>query len=265
MSSISDDATLTVLPRVPIERNRFTALERRSTGRDVLHVGCADVGLLEERLESGQLLHLRLGRVARSLAGIDVDKDAIELLRSKGIANLFVADVCETGWGVQLRDTPTDLILVSEVIEHLSNPGFFLDQLAEFALARSAEAIFTVPSPFGLEVLRRLLRNTEFVHPDHNYWFSYHTILTLLSKHGWNATEIATYSFEDRRLLRPIADALQNKRSVIVAAKWGVRAALNTPRRMLAGFLESRSPFFSEGLIVVAAPRESPLPRATEA
>ena len=174
-------------------------------------------------------------------------------MRAFGIDNLIVADVCKAGWESSVADRPVDVVIVPEVLEHLSDPGGFLDGLAAFAFERSANAVFTVPSPFGLGVIGSLLSNVEFVHPDHNYWFSYHTVITLLEKHGWSVEQVTPYSFEDVRVVAPIIDAFRG-RGPLTGFKWSARVALRTPRRLLMRWLEKRSQFFSDGLIVTAHP-----------
>jgi len=85
-----------------------------------------------------------------------------------------------------------DLILIPEVLEHLSNPGRFLDNLKRLNFCN--DIIISVPNAFSYRVLKLIEKNhTELVHPDHNYYFSYSTIRTLLRKHGFVITDQVSY------------------------------------------------------------------------
>lgn len=72
-----------------------------------------------------------------------------------------------------------DVIIMGEVLEHLSNPGHLLDYLA----GQSVPVIITVPncgmSPY------RFGKNLEHVNPEHVAWYSYHTLKTLVERHGF--------------------------------------------------------------------------------
>lgn len=242
------------LPQIAIERGRFDALERFAFGKDVLHVGCADTGLRADRFAKGELLHERLRRVARSLHGVDISQEDVEALRCEGVPNLHVADVCDPDWARELEGATFNALVVSEVLEHVSNAGLFLTNLSRFAQRQDAAAIFTVPTPFNPRVLRALVGNYEFVHPDHKYWFSYQTVTGLMEGHGWEITALATYSFDDPRILQPIVESARGRSSAKQSLKWIAGGLREVPYRVLARWLQRRSPFFADGLIVQARP-----------
>ena len=68
------------------DRNRY--LEERVLDKSVLHVGCSDWPITEQRLEEGTLLHLRLQRTAKHLIGIDLSEAGIAALRGHGVNNV---------------------------------------------------------------------------------------------------------------------------------------------------------------------------------
>jgi 2-polyprenyl-3-methyl-5-hydroxy-6-metoxy-1,4-benzoquinol methylase len=228
------------LPRVPILRGRQDVVVERSRGKRVLHLGCVDAGLTSERLAEGGLLHGRLREVAAELWGIDSDAPGIELLRRHGFEKLLVADVRALSAEPALAGRRFDLVLAPEVLEHVDNSGLFLAHVHAL-LAAQGELLVSVPNAFRLETLLGLLRGQERVHPDHIYWFSYHTVTNLLRRAGFTPTEVFAYSFEDASL-RP-------------GLRW---ARLKTlPRRLLVRWLYSRTPFFADGIVVVARPRSN--------
>jgi hypothetical protein len=73
-------------------------------------------------------------------------------------------------------------IVCGEVLEHLSNPGWFLKRLRE---SYRCETIITVPNAFAEAGRGQLKRGTEVVNIDHVSWLSYTTLRTLLQRHGY--------------------------------------------------------------------------------
>ena len=59
-----------------VDRESF--ILSRCHGARVLHLGCVDSGLLEERLSCGNLLHAALAKASRDLWGIDLDAAGLQ-------------------------------------------------------------------------------------------------------------------------------------------------------------------------------------------
>jgi predicted TPR repeat methyltransferase len=228
------------LPRVPIFTNRRDFVLERCVGKNVLHIGCVDTGLLEERFQSGTLMLQQIEKVAKQQWGADIDEAGIAFLRSKGFTKLIVADASDIGDQPELRTQSFDVIVASELVEHLSNPGLFLDSVNKLMQPETTQLLVTVPNAFRIRTLQLLFRGVEYVHPDHNYWFSYHTITNLLRKHGFNIQSVATYSF---LLPQP-------------PERWTLRRILGrirrAPNHLLARILFSFTPFWGDGVMVVA-------------
>lgn len=216
------------LPRLPIRRGRMDALVALAAGKRVLHVGCTDAGLTASRLQTGELLHARLATVAQDLWGVDIDKQGLEDLRSRGYSQLIEEDVTDSEWFAAIQEHTFDIIIASEVVEHLENPGLFFSGIKR-AMTRSTELVITVPNAYGISQIIELLYNREFVHPDHNFWFSYTTLSELLRKAEFSITSAALYSFQPR-FPRPG----------------------RIFRALLRWILYSRSPHWADGIIVVA-------------
>lgn len=81
-----------------------------------------------------------------------------------------------------LPDGEYDYILCGEIIEHLSNPGIFLDKLKKY----KCPIIISVPNAFGNNRGRIGIEN---VNKEHVAWYSYHTLLTLIERHGYRLFE----------------------------------------------------------------------------
>lgn len=90
-----------------------------------------------------------------------------------------------------------EVILVGEVIEHLSNPGLFLKGVKRF-FGPATQMIVTTPDAFSLHRFLLALAGREYVHPDHVCYYSYSTLRHLLQRHGFSVTEELAYVLAGR-------------------------------------------------------------------
>ncbi len=251
------------LPRVPVVQGRQEIILSRCCGKKVLHLGCVDAGLLQERFTRQELMHQKLALVADELWGVDVNTEGIAFLQSKGINRLIAGDICDVNTFDPLRGMVFDIVLVSEVVEHLENPGLFLDAVSTL-MTPETELIITVPNAFRVDTLLQLFRGIEYVHPDHNYWFSYHTLTTLVQKKGYRIGEFYVYSLQPYGLF-PTSLRKSPKRDQVNAvtvpsamsqpsAALGNRIykyLLSLPKRVLVTLLYKLTPFWGDGLIAI--------------
>lgn len=261
--------SMTKLPVVPLLTGRQDLILARATGRRVLHLGCVDAGLLHARFARHELMHQKLAAVASELWGVDIDQEGIQFLASQGFEHLIAGDICEPSILAQLSGQPFDLVLATEVVEHLPNPVQFLQAARRLLTPGQTELIITVPNAFRIQTLLWLLRGIEYVHPDHNYWFSYVTATNLLRKSGLDVTEVYAYSFQPRaglpnvarRLLGRPAPAAPTAAAALPAAANSVSPHLlgrgldyvrSLPKRLLASALYRTTSFWGDGLILVA-------------
>ncbi len=113
-------------------------------GPRVLHVGCA---AHEPDPNDPSWLHGQLVKYFPETAGVDLREDLIEQLRSLGYKNLHVANAETFDLGQEF-----DTIVAGDMIEHLSNPGLFLDRARQH-LAKGkpgGKLIISTPYPFCL-------------------------------------------------------------------------------------------------------------------
>jgi 2-polyprenyl-3-methyl-5-hydroxy-6-metoxy-1,4-benzoquinol methylase len=103
-------------------------------------------------------------------------------------------------WGYNLDDEPElmpiaenrEVIVVGEVLEHLSNPGRFLKAL--HGTYGHCPAIFSVPNAFSEIARQWAKRGVDNVNLDHVAWHSPKTLETLLSRAGYRPVEWACYN-----------------------------------------------------------------------
>lgn len=83
------------------------------------------------------------------------------------------------------------IVFCGEVIEHLSNPGLFLDEIK--VGYPNVEKIVTVPNAFGRMHGGWMKKQQECTNKDHVAFYSYVTITNLLQRHGYEVKEFYWY------------------------------------------------------------------------
>ena len=257
------------LPEVQLLIGRQDLILEKCRGKRVLHLGCVDTGMVEERFARGELMHQKLSRITQELWGVDINPEGIEFMRQKGINHLLVGDVCELYTLPGIQGKTFDIILASEVLEHLANPGLFLESVKSVMQPDTSQLILSVPNAFRIENLLWMLRGVEYIHPDHNYWFSYYTVTNLLQKCGFELQEVYAYTFQSSKILPSGFSPQSNLANDHVAMNGSEmkdkpanisgfliqragRYFRTLPRRLIARYLYNKSPFWGDGIIIVA-------------
>jgi SAM-dependent methyltransferase len=192
-------------------------------GKSVLHLGCTNWPYTKEGIENGMLLHFELEKIASELYGFDFDQEGISVLGSSGATNLFRADL-EKLDEVPL-DCKFDVIVAGEMIEHLNNPGLFLNGIQRFMSPETRLLITTINAYCGMRFLYYGLRGkrgvAEPVHPDHVAYYSYSTLKLLIERHSLQLDEFLFYDIgsEHRPFNRWFLNAA-NDICVRVAPQW---------------------------------------------
>jgi len=88
-----------------------------------------------------------------------------------------------TPWPLNVTSFEPDIIVAGEVIEHLTNPGLFLDRVRTYFTG--VPVIITTPNCFALAATRHMEDGVENVNIDHVAWYSYTTLKTLLTRYGF--------------------------------------------------------------------------------
>ena len=174
---------------------RLDFLKEICKGKKVLHLGCTNYPYTNEVLDNGTLLHSQLEKIAESLFGFDYDQKGLDILQNKGVKNLYQADV-EKLEDVVL-DEKFDVIISGEMIEHLNNPGLFLNGIKRFMNLQTDLVITTINAYCGLRFVLYFLRGKggvqEAVHPDHVAYYSYATLNLILQRHSLDVREFLFY------------------------------------------------------------------------
>lgn len=178
-------------------------------GKKVLHLGCTDWPLTEDRVRTNRLLHGLLVQCCDCVVGVDTDSEGIETLRRHMPSNEFHVASCETLEQTEyLIGRPWDVILAADVIEHVSNVGLSLTSIRKL-MTSATRLVITLPSAFSVK--RFLVAATlgkEHVHPDHCYYFSQSTIIQCLARSGLAVESLRMFMWRNPSLSNRLAAAL---------------------------------------------------------
>lgn len=162
-------------PRLVTDRCRY--LPELVRGRRVLDIGCVEHNL--ENRKRGRWLHDRLAKTASSILGLDYEVEQVEQMKREGY-NVVAADA--TCFSLPER---FEAVVAGEVIEHLLNPGLFLE-CARKHLAPDGLLVLTTPNANCLVYfLENLFLGREIDNPDHVALYSPTTLSLLLAKCGF--------------------------------------------------------------------------------
>ena len=221
--------------KTPVQRVDY--ILSQCAGKKVLHLGCTNWPYTEQALADGSLLHTRIAESASKVFGFDSDSSGLEFLRAKGFGDLYLADL-ERLDSVHLNET-FEVVIAGEMIEHLRNPGRFLEGVKRFIGRGSKLIITTVNAYCAMRLLVYGLRgkrgSVEPVHPDHVAYYSFSTLRVLLERHDLNIEDFLFYDLGPEH--RPY-----NRRIVNFANDAAV----------------SLFPQLSDGIIAVCLQRNSP-------
>lgn len=174
---------------------RVELIRDQCSGKRVLHLGCTNYPYTEESIRNEMLLHADLAKTASILYGIDSDATGISMLNEVGFGNIFQGDL-EHLEDLAI-DQQFDVIVAGEMIEHLNNPGLFLNGIKRFMTPDTRLVLTTINAYCGMRFAMYGLRGrrgrVEFVHPDHVAYYSYSTLRVLLERHGMQVDSFLFY------------------------------------------------------------------------
>ncbi|MEO5857553.1 MAG: methyltransferase domain-containing protein [Pyrinomonadaceae bacterium] len=188
----------------PVQRVEY--ILSQCEGKEVLHLGCTNWPYTQASIKDGTLLHSTIAKRSSSLFGIDADEKGLAELRASGYSDLFLGNLEDLS-ECSLNRT-FDVVVAGEVIEHLNNPGLFLEGVKRY-LRHDSVLILTTINAYGalryaLYSLKGKRGENEPVHPDHVAYYSFSTLGLLLRRHNFDVGEFLFYDLgpEHRKHLR---------------------------------------------------------------
>ncbi|AXB30286.1 hypothetical protein DSB67_01175 [Vibrio campbellii] len=174
------ELTVFDLRNVGVLEKRQRSIPELVRGKDVLTIGCVDmidVKSYQDFIESGlhQLYNIR--KTAKSLVGVDINSDGIDILKEEGF-NVHCLDVFNFDESSEIVQREYDVLVLSHVIEHIPNLYSFLERI--IGKFKFKEIIIAVPNAYNYySVLNYFFRKKEVISNDHFYTFSPVTLLKL--------------------------------------------------------------------------------------
>lgn len=177
--------------------DRLCFIVNKCVGKRVLDLGCIGPYAYGVNPPSPvPWLHDLVKREAIEVIGVDIDETKVHQLREQGY-DIRVGNVYDLSPIV--KEQKFDVIIAGELIEHLSNPGIFLDVVRPF-LKEEGELIITTPNPFHyLNPLFVLIKRPLASHTDHVAWYDAETIKTLAIRHRFVVSELHHYNYPTLR------------------------------------------------------------------
>jgi 2-polyprenyl-3-methyl-5-hydroxy-6-metoxy-1,4-benzoquinol methylase len=158
--------------------NRVDFILNYCKNKSVLHIGCTDFPFTREKFENKSLLHENLKQVAKSVIGLDNNEESIrDYVALTGDKNIFYCDINEM-YPKEIEGEKFDVILLSEVLEHLINPSKAIAVLKN-SFAEGTKVLVTVPNYSSIQAIAASLNQKETIHPDHYWYFSPYTLTRL--------------------------------------------------------------------------------------
>ena len=146
-------------------------------GQRILDVGCTS-HIMD--VDSPDWLHGHLVSNFPDVHGIDVSDDKIDEMRKNGFENVETASAETFSSPIKF-----DTIVAGELIEHLSNPGLFLDNALRH-LAPDGRIVISTPYPFsllyGMYAVAKYPRTC--FNPEHTAWFCPQTMMEISKRSG---------------------------------------------------------------------------------
>jgi len=168
-------------------------LANRITGKDVLDIGCCastEAKLLKR--------HNEYKKTAKSIIGVDINKELLDIAKAKmGAQNIYHLDVCDDYQVEQFIHAHGryNTVVCTDVIEHVSNAGLFLDNIREM-MTDDGLLYITTPNMRSVRWFMMFVRNKVKINFDHVCWYDEFTLSVLLRRHGLKVKETLFHSEE---------------------------------------------------------------------
>lgn len=153
------------IPDLPVVKDRAKYLVEKAKDKIVLDIGCT--GIISAAINAASKVYYGFDKEAgNNIEAVDLD--------GKPDSMPVHEDV--------------EIVICSEMLEHLSNPGNFLRALKDTYPERTV--YFTVPNA-GAYLVKD---GAEVVNSEHVCWYSYQTLLALLTRYHYKISAARWYN-----------------------------------------------------------------------
>lgn len=167
---------------------RWDFIRPHVKGKRVLDIGPAELVGTINREKLDRWIHRKVADVAVQAIGLENNPEQVEALNKLGYdIRLGDAEQFEL-------DEKFDVVLAGELIEHLSNPGDFLDCVKNH-LVSGGKLLLTTPNRFSIVDLYSVIKRgkvPKYKKPiaKHVSFFDSDSLTSLLTRHGYIDIEI---------------------------------------------------------------------------
>lgn len=177
-------------------KTRWEFIEPYVCEKDVLDIGPAELMGTTNKDKLKNSIHYNISCVAKKLLGLEKNIEQVEPLQQMGYnirhGNAEQFDLNED----------FDVIVAGELIEHLSNPGLFLD-CARKHLRKDGVFLLTTPNRFSLPEITAILVHNYITNYNkdiakHVTCYDENLLKALLSRHGFTDFNVVYYEWVGR-------------------------------------------------------------------
>lgn len=171
-----------------IYETRWAFLKPHILKKRVLDLGPAELVGTVNQQKLDRWLHGKMAREASHILGLEHNAEQVSALRESGY-NII------QGNAEQFKlDEQFDVIVAGELIEHLSNPGIFLDCIQRH-LCKDGKLLLTTPNRYSILALYYVLSSGQvplYRKPiaKHVAYFDSDSLTSLLKRHGFSKITI---------------------------------------------------------------------------
>ena len=167
-------------------RDRWDVIKDWVPAKEVLDLGCVDHEAKQE--EGRDWLHRKIRETARKTLGVDYAADEVARLKAKGY-EVVQGNVESLNLGREF-----DVIIAGNLIEHLSNPGLFLENVKRH-LKPGGTFILTTDNCYGLRSLKAVtLHDGIRPNQEHAMTFEEEVLRQLLKRHHFEILDFRYYN-----------------------------------------------------------------------
>lgn len=197
----------------------LTDIPKRVKNQRVLDIGC-----LATNPKNILTRHKEYGKYASEIIGVDYNKKFLEIAKNKGGKNLYYLDITDNKKVEKFIDHfgTFDHVISTDVIEHISNLGLFLDNIYKL-LNSNGSFYITTPNALCPNWIYWAIENKgkTKVNPDHTCYFDVQTITSLLNRSNLKVKEVMFQAAPEKRIekLGLKSEIWMGKRIYIIATK----------------------------------------------
>lgn len=133
----------------------------------------------------------------REVTCLDSDEELLAVARERGVPETIVADLNQPGWDAGLEGRTFDVVILADVLEHLTDPGQVLSRIRESSLlSEDGYLVVSVPNAAHEGAIAELVsgqltyRPTGLLDETHVRFFTLSSFRRMAESHGFMVTHV---------------------------------------------------------------------------